>query len=44
MFTANRAKMGPFVAPRWLTVLGAAIVALIVVLNLELVIAESFSG
>jgi len=44
MFTANRAKMGPFVAPRWLTVLGAAIVALIVVLNLELVIAEIFSG
>jgi manganese transport protein len=36
MFTASRAKMGPFVAPRWLTVLAAATAAVIIVLNAKL--------
>ena len=38
MFTANRTKMGPFVAPRWLTVLAAIIAATIIVLNTKLMI------
>jgi len=37
MFTASRAKMGPYVAPRWLTALAVATAALIIVLNLKLV-------
>jgi manganese transport protein len=37
MFTANRAKMGPFVAPRWLTALATATAALIIALNAKLV-------
>ena len=37
MFTASRAKMGPFVAPRWLTALAAATAALIIALNGKLV-------
>ncbi|WP_035724519.1 Nramp family divalent metal transporter [Bradyrhizobium sp. ARR65] len=37
MFTASRAKMGPFVAPRWLTVLATAVAALIIGLNAKLV-------
>jgi len=37
MFTASRAKMGPFVAPRWLTVLAVATAALIIALNAKLV-------
>src|SRR6202041_2433713 len=37
MFTASRAKMGPFTAPRWLTALAALIAALIIVLNAKLV-------
>jgi manganese transport protein len=37
-FTASRAKMGPFVAPRWLTVLAAAVAALIIALNAKLVL------
>ncbi len=37
MFTASRAKMGPFVAPRWLTVLASAIAVLIIALNAKLV-------
>jgi len=37
MFTASRAKMGPYVAPRWLTALAAATAALIIVLNAKLV-------
>jgi manganese transport protein len=36
MFTASRAKMGPFVAPRWLTVLAAATAAVIIVFNAKL--------
>src|SRR6266478_5401469 len=37
MFTANRAKMGPFIAPRWLTVLAATVATLIIALNAKLV-------
>jgi manganese transport protein len=37
MFTSSRAKMGPFVAPRWLTVLAALTAAVIIVLNAKLV-------
>jgi manganese transport protein len=37
MFTASRRKMGPFVAPRWLTVLAALTAALIIALNTKLV-------
>ena len=37
LFTASRAKMGPFVAPRWLTVLAALTAAVIIVLNIKLV-------
>jgi manganese transport protein len=37
MFTASRAKMGPFVAPRWLTALATATAALIIALNMKLV-------
>ena len=36
-FTASRAKMGALVAPRWLTVLAALAVALVVSLNTKLV-------
>src|ERR1700759_152265 len=37
MFTASRAKMGPYVAPRWLTALAVATAAVIIVLNVKLV-------
>jgi manganese transport protein len=37
MFTASRAKMGPFMAPRWLTVLAALTAAIIIALNIKLV-------
>ncbi|WP_420962692.1 Nramp family divalent metal transporter [Brucella sp. IR073] len=37
-FTANGAKMGPLVAPRWLTALAAITAVIIVVLNIKLVI------
>jgi manganese transport protein len=37
MFTASRAKMGPFVAPRWLSWLAALTAAAIIVLNVKLV-------
>jgi manganese transport protein len=37
LFTASRAKMGPFAAPRWLTALAWAIAALIIALNAKLV-------
>ncbi len=37
MFTASKAKMGPYVAPRWLTALAVATAALIIVLNAKLV-------
>jgi manganese transport protein len=35
-FTASRAKMGPFMAPRWLTVLAALTAAIIIALNAKL--------
>jgi manganese transport protein len=37
MFTSSRAKMGPFVAPRWLTALAALTAAIIIALNAKLV-------
>jgi manganese transport protein len=37
MFTASRAKMGPFVAPRWLTALATATAVVIIALNAKLV-------
>ena len=43
MFTASKAKMGPYVAPRWLTVLAAVTAALIIALNAKLVFG-SLSG
>jgi manganese transport protein len=36
MFTADRAKMGAFVAPRWLTWASALIAAILIVLNIKL--------
>ncbi len=36
-FTSSRAKMGDFVAPRWLTVIAVAIAVTIVVLNVKLI-------
>jgi manganese transport protein len=38
MFTGSRAKMGTFVAPRWLTALAVGIAAVIVTLNIKLVV------
>jgi manganese transport protein len=37
MFTANRAKMGPFIAPRWLTAVAGVTAAVIIALNAKLV-------
>jgi manganese transport protein len=37
MFTASRRKMGPFVAPRWLTAVATLIAAAIIALNAKLV-------
>jgi manganese transport protein len=37
MFTASRAKMGPFTAPRWLTALATLTAAVIIALNMKLV-------
>jgi manganese transport protein len=37
MFTASRRKMGPFVAPRWLTFFATLTAAAIIVLNAKLV-------
>src|ERR1700729_638983 len=37
MFTASRSKMGPFVAPRWLSAVAASIAVLIIALNAKLV-------
>ena len=36
MFTADRAKMGELVAPRWVTALAALIAAVLIVLNIKL--------
>jgi manganese transport protein len=37
MFTASRARMGPFTAPRWLTALATLTAAVIIALNAKLV-------
>jgi manganese transport protein len=37
MFTASRRKMGPFVAPRWLTIFATLVAVSIIVLNAKLV-------
>ena len=37
MFTSSRAKMGVFVAPRWLSLLAAAIAVIIIALNIKLI-------
>jgi manganese transport protein len=37
MFTASKAKMGPYVAPRWLTALATLAAVLIIALNAKLV-------
>ena len=36
MFTADRAKMGELVAPRWLTWVSALIAVILIVLNIKL--------
>jgi manganese transport protein len=36
MFTADRAKMGDFVAPRWVTALAALVAVILIVLNIKL--------
>ena len=36
MFTASEAKMGPLVAPRWLTAVCGLIAAVIIALNINL--------
>jgi len=38
MFTADKAKMGAFVEPRWLVVLAGLIAAVIVALNVKLLV------
>jgi manganese transport protein len=38
MFTASKAKMGEFIAPRWLTVMAALIAVVVVTLNMKLLI------
>jgi len=43
MFTADKAKMGELVAPRWLSTLAWAIAAIIIALNVKLLI-DQFAG
>ncbi len=43
LFTASKSKMGPFVAPRWITALAAITAAVIIALNLKLVVDFFFS-
>ncbi|MGN6286980.1 MAG: Nramp family divalent metal transporter [Afipia sp.] len=38
MFTASKAKMGTFIAPRWLTAGAALTAAIVIVLNIKLVV------
>jgi manganese transport protein len=38
MITASRAKMGPFVAPRWLTTIATVVALLIIGLNVKLLV------
>ncbi len=44
MFTASRAKMGEFVAPRWLSIAAALIAAIIIALNIKLVFDYATGG
>jgi manganese transport protein len=44
MFTADKEKMGPLVAPRWLTVSAWVIALVIIVLNLKLLIDTATGG
>jgi len=37
LFTAQRAKMGALVAPRWLTIVAAIVAAIIIALNMKLI-------
>jgi manganese transport protein len=37
MFTADRAKMGPFVAPRWISAIAALIALVIIALNAKMI-------
>jgi manganese transport protein len=43
LFTASRSKMGPFVAPRWITALAAITAVVIIALNAKLVV-DFFAG
>ncbi|CKY33208.1 Mn2+/Fe2+ transporter [Mycobacterium tuberculosis] len=38
MFTASKAKMGEFVAPRWLTAMAVLIAGIVVTLNVKLLV------
>ncbi len=38
MFTASKAKMGPLVAPMWLSIVAGIIAAIIVALNVKLLV------
>ena len=44
MFTADKVKMGPLLAPRWLTFAAAIIALVIIVLNLKLLIDTATGG
>lgn len=44
MFTADRAKMGPLVAPRWLTGLATIVAAIIIALNVKLLWDTAMGG
>jgi manganese transport protein len=37
MFTASKAKLGPLVAPRWLTAIAAIVAAVVIALNIKLI-------
>jgi len=44
MFTASRAKMGEFTAPRWLTAIAVLIAALVIALNVKLLVDFATGG
>jgi manganese transport protein len=43
LFTASKSKMGPYVAPRWVTALAALTAVIIIALNIKLVV-DFFGG
>ena len=43
LFTASKSKMGPYVAPRWVTALAAITAVIIIALNIKLVV-DFFGG